>query len=170
MSETKTIYHKIATIQTAIGAIPKTQQNDHFRSRYFDVNDLAEKLIPLLAEQNVLMTMPLALGTDGRQRIHLILRDLDTDDEITASAAHLPEGGTIQQLGSAITYLRRYLPVSYFYLQAEDDDGNAASGNGTGRQATQRRATPPVRSEAQHQGDDTPVIILDDDPLDALTK
>ena len=35
----------------------------------------------------------------------------------------------MQQLGSAITYARRYGLVSMFGLEQEDDDGNLASGN-----------------------------------------
>jgi len=39
----------------------------------------------------------------------------------------LPMSGTPQQLGSAITYYRRYTLQSLLSLQAEDDDANAAS-------------------------------------------
>jgi hypothetical protein len=34
----------------------------------------------------------------------------------------------MQQLGSAVTYARRYQLVSLLGLEAEDDDGNYASG------------------------------------------
>lgn len=42
----------------------------------------------------------------------------------------LPENGTVQELGSAITYLRRYSLQAMLGIAAEeDDDGNRASGN-----------------------------------------
>jgi len=39
----------------------------------------------------------------------------------------LPSASTPQQLGSAITYYRRYTLQSLLSLQAEDDDGNEAN-------------------------------------------
>jgi hypothetical protein len=42
----------------------------------------------------------------------------------------MPENGTVQELGSAITYLRRYSIQAILGIAAEeDDDGNRASGN-----------------------------------------
>lgn len=180
----KIIYHKIATVQSAIGAIVKTKTNGHFGNKYFDVNDLAEQLIPLLAEQNILMTMPIGLR-DGRNTIQLCLKDLDseaTQRDIFAEM-YLPEGLTIQQLGGAITYLRRYLPVSYFYLQAEDDDGNQASqirttgvvtnvpNNLPGTTASGAPTAATKRTEAFQKADldNIPTILLDEeDPLNDL--
>lgn len=129
MSETKpkTIYQKIATIQATIGAIEKDKTNPAFRgAKYFDVNTLAAALMPLLREQGILLTMPLQVVGD-RTVIALVLHDLQGEEMHQVAQAYLPDNVTIQQLGGAITYLRRYLPVSYFYLQAEDDDGNLAS-------------------------------------------
>jgi hypothetical protein len=44
------------------------------------------------------------------------------------SGVKLPEINDPQKLGSAITYFRRYTLQSLLSLQAEDDDGNMASG------------------------------------------
>jgi hypothetical protein len=162
----KSIYQKIAVVQATIGVLEKDKTNPAFRSKYVDVNTIAEKIIPLMADQNILMTMPVSIGEEGKQIISLYFHDLDTGEEICPAAAYLPENVTIQQLGSAITYLRRYLPVSYFYLQAEDDDGNQAS-----TKPERPAQKPATRPEAQHQGDDIPVIVMDDsDPLAELTK
>ena len=43
----------------------------------------------------------------------------------------LPDIQDPQKLGSCITYYRRYTLASLLGLQAEDDDGNAASGKST---------------------------------------
>jgi hypothetical protein len=173
----KTIYQKVATIQATIGAIEKDKSNPAFRgAKYFDVNTLAAALIPLLQEQNVLMTMPVYADGEGQQTICLLLRDLDDGTELKAASAYLPVGLTIQQLGGAITYLRRYLPVSYFYLQTEDDDGNQASQvaprhAGTTASGAPTAATKRTESFQKADLDNIPVVLLDEeDPLGDLTS
>lgn len=109
---------KIARIQDKIGKLTKDTKGYNYK--YFDINQLLEKLQPLLREENLVITQPIKDGEvvteiwnvkDGQQQI------------ILKSSIKLPENVEPQKLGSAITYYRRYSLVSLLALEAEDDDG-----------------------------------------------
>ncbi|HSH24566.1 MAG TPA: ERF family protein, partial [Massilibacterium sp.] len=120
MSDLKT---KIAELRTQIGAISKDKENPFFSSSYFDINQLLEALQPHLMELNLGLTQPLS-----DNRVYTIIEDLESND-VMESWLPLPEMNDPQKIGSAITYYRRYTLQSLLALQAEDDDGNKASGN-----------------------------------------
>src|SRR5688572_25944003 len=104
---------KIARIQDKIGKLTKDTKG--FNYKYFDINQLLEKLRPLLREENLLLTQPIKNGN-----VYSCINDLETTEEIF-SEIKLPENVKPQDLGSAITYYRRYSLVSLLALEAEDD-------------------------------------------------
>ena len=59
--------------------------------------------------------------------MYAIIQDTESEGRIVSSIP-LPEIQDPQKIGGAITYYRRYALVSLLGLQAEDDDGNTASG------------------------------------------
>lgn len=121
------IYKKLAKVKAKIGKISKDSTNPFFKSKYFDVNALLEHVEPLLEEQNLLLIQPVSEGN-----VYSIIYDIETTKEENShikSYLKLPELNDPQKVGSAITYYRRYTLQSLLGLQAEDDDGNKASGN-----------------------------------------
>ena len=62
---------------------------------------------------------------NGEQYSRII--DIDSSDSVESSLS-LPTDLDTQKIGGAITYYRRYTLVALLGLQAEDDDGNTASG------------------------------------------
>ena len=88
-----------------------------------DINQLLEKLQPLLEKEGLVLFQPLNVR-DG----HTVLETTITDGEhdVTTSII-LPDGVKPQDMGSAITYYRRYSIVSLLALQAEDDDAKSAN-------------------------------------------
>jgi len=116
---------RIFEIQKKIGAIIKDSKNPHFKNTYFDINKLIEELKPLLIEQNLMVVQPLT-HLEGKPAIQTIVYDSE-GNALLDYTIPLPENSDPQKMGSAITYYRRYSLVSMFFLQAEDDDGNAAS-------------------------------------------
>lgn len=83
-----------------------------------------------LADLGLAVSQPLATTGDGRPGLRTIL--MHTSGESIDSVFPLPttDGMTAQELGSAITYIRRYALSAILGLATEDDDdGNRASGN-----------------------------------------
>lgn len=115
------IYKKIAEAKKEIGTVTKNSKNPHFKNTYADINALIDAVEPILLKNGLVLLQPIR---DGKQftEIH------DTESETKVeSYIDLPINQNPQQMGSAITYFRRYTLQSLLSLQAEDDDGQKAS-------------------------------------------
>ena len=128
------IFKKLLEAKKQFTAISKDQKNPHFKSAYYDINDLHKMVDPILHEQGLLITSPIV---DGVMTTKLI--DVETGESIESSFK-IEYNANPQKVGSEITYYRRYLLSSLLGLQAEDDDGNKAS--------TKTQATTPPASKA----------------------
>jgi len=117
----ESIYNKLYKVQGEIGAISKDSTNPFYKSKYFDINSLIKQVTPILEKHKLLLLQPIK---DGEQ--YSIIFDLDGGS--VESSLKLPTDLDAQKIGSAITYYRRYTLQSLLGLQAEDDDGNVASG------------------------------------------
>lgn len=122
MSKQLSLNQKLFNLQQEIGAISKDANNPFYKSKYFDINSLIKQLQPLLKKHKLLLTQPV-LGDSVETKITCI----DTEQAVISNL-QLPQISDPQKLGSCITYFRRYTLASLLGLQAEDDDGNAASG------------------------------------------
>ncbi len=122
MSKQLSLNKKLFNLQQEIGAISKDANNPFYKSKYFDINSLIKQLQPLLKKHKLLLTQPV-LGDSVETKITCI----DTEQSVISNL-QLPQISDPQKLGSCITYFRRYTLASLLGLQAEDDDGNAASG------------------------------------------
>lgn len=131
---------KILKIQSEIGVLSKDKENPFFNSSYFDVNQIIKQLLPFLEKYGLTVMQPLS-NINGVPALKTIVMDNELKVIILEETMPLPEiadksvkeGFVIsnpnpQKMGSAITYYRRYALQSLFLLQAEDDDGNKASG------------------------------------------
>jgi len=121
---------KLLSIQKEVGTITKDSQNPFFKSAYFDINKLVETLKPILNKLEVIILQPVEYR-DGKNLLSTVIVDVKTGEKIESSIA-IPDNIEPQKMGSAITYLRRYSLQSFIFLQAEDDDGSAASPKNTG--------------------------------------
>lgn len=128
---------KIHNIQQKIGALSKDKENPFFKSKYTDINQILDQLLPLLGEEGLTVLQPLTTTADGKPAIRTIVLSSDENDESFAWETPLPENPDPQKMGSAITYYRRYALVSLFGLRQEDDDGNTASKSARGTKAEQ---------------------------------
>jgi hypothetical protein len=115
-------HKKLFILQQEIGAISKDSKNPYFKSKYFDINSLIKSLLPLLKKHRILLLQPISENS-----VCSILQDLESEESIMSSIP-LGDISDPQKLGGAITYYRRYTLQSLLGLQAEDDDGNTASG------------------------------------------
>ena len=112
---------KLLEAKKEIGKVAKNAKNPHFKNTYADVNALIEAVEPILHTHGLLLLQPIIEGNVVTQII-----DVESGESIESSLP-LPQGLNPQQLGSAVTYFRRYTLQSLLSLQATDDDGNDAS-------------------------------------------
>lgn len=124
--ENITLFQKIHQVQTEIGTISKESTNPFFKSKYFDINTLIANLKPLLEKHSLMVLQPLS-NIDGKPALTTMVIDPESGETIQMDTP-LPETSKPQDGGSAITYYRRYALQSLFLLEAQDDDGNKASG------------------------------------------
>lgn len=117
----KNIYLKLHEAKKSIGVVKKNAKNPHFKNTYADLNALIEAVEPILIENNLIILQPIK---DGKVFTEIV--DVESGESVTSSI-DLPTSGNPQQMGSAITYYRRYTLQSLLSLQADDDDGQMAS-------------------------------------------
>ena len=123
MKQETNIHKKMFLLQQEIGAISKDASNPFYKSKYFDINSLIKQLNPLLEKHKILLSQP----TRGR-KVFTILKCIESE---TSDMAWLKIHKSItdpQKKLACITYYRRGTLTSLLGLQAEDDDGNTASG------------------------------------------
>lgn len=118
---TLSFHQKLHKAKLAIGKVTKNANNPHFKKSYADLNAIIEAVEPILLENGLLLLQPIH-GNSVCTRII----DVESGNMIE-SCMDLPIGMGPQQMGSAITYYRRYTLQSILSLQAVDDDGNMAS-------------------------------------------
>jgi len=124
---------KIKNIQKKIGVMKKDTQGYNYK--YFDINQLLEKLTPLLHEEGLTLIQPLT-HWETRPAIATII--YDGDKKIVEDLITLPDLQKPQDMGSCITYYRRYSLQSLFALEAEDDDASSV-GKKVGRKDYQAK-------------------------------
>jgi len=119
--EKKNIYQKLHEAKLEIGKVAKNAKNPHFKNTYADLNALIEAVEPILLEKGLVLLQPIKEG-----KVFTVITDI-TDSNSIESYIDLPINLNPQQLGSAVTYFRRYTLQSLLSLQAVDDDGHTAS-------------------------------------------
>lgn len=95
--------------------------NPHFKSKYSSLPAVLQAIRPVASKHGLSLVQ---LIDDGK----LITKVCHVTGGEIVSSINLPTSGTMQALGSAITYARRYSLTALFGICGdEDDDGNQAS-------------------------------------------
>ena len=137
LANTLTLHPKLHRAKLAIGKVTKNATNPQFKKAYADINALIDAVEPILLENGLLLLQPIQGNNVCTQII-----DIDSGAMIE-SCMELPTNLTPQQMGSAITYFRRYTLQSSLSLQAIDDDGNTAE------QAPKQPANEPAKEQTK---------------------
>jgi hypothetical protein len=114
-----TINTKLLEFQKKIGIIKKDSKNPHFKNTYASLTQILGEVKPLLTECGLILIQPISLDGVGTTII-----DFETGEKIE-TVISLPINLTPQQLGSAITYFRRYTLASLLSLEIDDDDAQS---------------------------------------------
>ena len=132
----------LALAQSEMTGAKKGSNNPHFRSKYADLSDVMEAVMPALNKHgiSVLQFPSFDLETklvSGETRL------LHKSGEwVAGSCSALPrDHKNVQAVGSTITYLKRYGLQSMTGCPSEDDDGNAASPPPRQRRSTRKTAS-----------------------------
>jgi hypothetical protein len=115
--------------------------NPAFRSRYADLSAVRDAIVPVFAKHGLAILQ--APNTDEFSGFHLETRLIHESGEEIVWTFPLPaEVNKMQQIGSAITYARRYtLSAIAGIASEEDDDANAAQVTNGGGSSTSRGAS-----------------------------
>ena len=114
----------LAKAQGQMRGAVKDSTNPHFKSRYADLGSVWEACREPLSENGLAVIQ--AMGTD-KKRQTLITTLAHSSGQWINSTVTLPlQKGTPQDLGSCITYCRRYALAAMVGIFQEDDDGERA--------------------------------------------
>lgn len=137
------------TAQKAMDAVKKAATNPAFRTKYADLSEVVEAVVPALNNAGVGVLQNPAFDGEWVTVATTFLHE--GGSAVTSTLRLKPSKTDPQGVGSAITYGRRYSLLAMTGAAPEDDDGNASSGP---RQ--DRREPPPANgpsAAAQYAAD-----------------
>lgn len=142
----------LAAAQAEMSNAVLNKTNPHFKSRYADLAAIRDAVMPALTKHGIAV---IQLPTIHNGAFVLITHLRHGGGEIIESIYPLPgSSGKPQEIGSAITYARRYSLAAMCGISAEeDDDANAAEDAARRASATPKRpATAPPPNTAPPSG------------------
>jgi ERF superfamily len=119
--ENLAFFVRLLKAKSEIGKVLKNAKNPHFKNTYADINAVVESVESHLIENGLILLQPIQ---ESKQ--FSVIQDAYSESKIE-SYLDLPQNLNPQQMGSAITYFRRYTLQSLLSLRAEDDDANGAT-------------------------------------------
>lgn len=150
------IYAALAAFQRHLPPLTKgstanvpTKSGGSYSYSYADLSVLVEAILPMLAAQGISWVC-VPTVEEGKLILRHGLFHGASNTSIEGVYA-LPERGTPQEIGSAITYARRYtlLSLTGTFPAGEDDDGEKASDAYRKQSARQSRAEQPQAERPQ---------------------
>jgi hypothetical protein len=128
----RTLFSRLLDAQKEIGAIKRENENSFFKGhKYADINAVLAVIKPILNSHGLVIIQPYVTKEICGTRvtgIETLICDVESDKSISFFC-EMPTFVKPQEIGSAITYFRRYCLISLMSLESEDDDGNLANGN-----------------------------------------
>lgn len=127
-----------------LGSVKKDSKNPHYRSSYADLNSHLDAVEPILEKHGLILLQPSGVDELGPYVMSIVVEP--TSGQFIRSRMNLIlTKQDMQQMGSAVTYARRYTLGSLLAMKAEDDDGNSASD--VGRKPLVKSPSKPVKAQ-----------------------
>ena len=127
------LYKSLLKVQSKIGSVKKDEKNPFFKSSYATLNAVRDSVIDVLTANDLVLLQP-TIALDGKQYVSTRIIHAPTGQSVESQTEIVAKNpGDAQQVGSGISYARRYGLMSMLCLAAEDDDGNAASAKLSGQ-------------------------------------
>lgn len=164
---------KLPQIEKHQTATVKMEKGGTYSYDYADLADVSEQILPLLADAGLAWVCMPTLNHDGKFVLSYEL--LHTSGERKAGEYPLPNSGTPQAMGAAISYARRYCLCAVTGVAPKGDDNDAAEAPKTRTaqrqsrpQQTTRETKPapeaPSQRTAQRAKVDGPPLPGDEEP------
>lgn len=142
--DTQALFAAMAKAQASYEVAKKTSTNPHFKSKFAPLEEVISATHAGNAANGISVLQPMVSDQFGGMYLMTIVSH-ESGGCIKATVP-LGEVGSIQDLGSKVTYMRRYARSALLGIAAdEDDDGNAASEN----KSTFVRKEPTVSSKSK---------------------
>jgi hypothetical protein len=125
VTEHKSIYAALAAAQQEFGQVTKGSMNPAFKSKYADLADVAQVVIPTLNKHGCAVLHYLTGEQFQMMRTEFV--HWSTDTKLSCDVPLIFEKNNMQGMKSATTYAKRIGLESLSGIAPEDDDGNAAS-------------------------------------------
>jgi len=117
----------LVAAQQAMPTVKKDEVNPHFNSRFMSLNGLIEATRPELNKHGLALVQQPCVSDLGAPVLKTLLIHGPSGERLEFETPLLVGTQNMQQLGSAITYARRYAWSSLLGIASEDDDdGNNA--------------------------------------------
>lgn len=142
----------LSKAQAEMTAAPMNRVNPHFKSKYADLSAVLDAVRPALTKHGLSVTQTTKL-CDGQLVLTTTLHHLS--GESIASEYPLPIGKP-QEMGSALTYARRYC-LSAICCIAADDDDDATAAESAGQKAVKPSPVRPAKIDPP--APDKPALI-----------
>ena len=147
------IEKKLFEIQKLCLKLKKDKLNPFHKSKYADLVQVQEVLIPELNKRNILLKK--VVTEDG---LTVILKDLD-DGSSEYSSMLWMSNSDVQTRGKDITYFSRYLLCPMVNLVADDDDDD---GNHSAQQTTRTSAPATTEKRAPTYKAGEVLVVVDE--------
>lgn len=146
----------LATAQGELKNVEKGKINPHFKSRYADIADGLDVVRPVFSKHGLSVVQATDYMPDTGVFV-LVTRIIHKSGEWIESTYPLPTNGKPQDVGSALTYARRYALFSLAGVAGtdEDDDGNDAQNTTQARKPASRPAPPKVPVEPPFEAEES---------------
>ena len=139
MATASGLYPAMAKAFAAIEGAKKDSNNPHFKSKYADLESVADAIKPALVA-NELFFAQVTHEQQGGVCVETVVHH-SSGESMSFGKLFVPAGKQdAQGYGSALTYARRYGLMTAFGVCPEDDDGNAAVATTPARQERQEAA------------------------------
>lgn len=145
----------------------KTANIGQYKYKYADLADIFKSILTTLSEYELSIVQ---FFTDEDSRSYIVTTLMHSSGQWIKSYLKVAHHEKIQQLGSEITYLRRYALSSILGIAAEDDD-DGAKANESERKESPVNVLPKCVSKNQLQDiEDLLVMVEDSSYLDNVLK
>lgn len=134
---TEKLAEALAKAQAEMKAAPLNRVNPHFKSKYADLPAVIDAVRPALTKHGLSVTQVTRIADGGM----VLVTTLHHASGQSLSGEYPLPVGKPQEMGSALTYARRYSLAAICCIAADDDDDANAS-EASGQKAAAPKAAP----------------------------
>lgn len=142
-AETDVLFRELALAQLKFGEVVKTRTatiRANFSYKFANLSDVCAAVMPALKEHGI---VPIQVPRVNRVVVRLVHGPSGQWIEGALPLVLPDHGADVQRLGSAITYVRRYLLCTMLGIVAADEDDDGAAANARPTMGTRRQEREP---------------------------